>query len=46
MDVILRRMMAVQCRTLNLNQEGEAHFEILVRKWSPGPVLVNQTRLR
>jgi Tfp pilus assembly protein PilF len=42
-DPILRWMIAVECRHLNRNEEGVKHYEELLKKWSPGPVLVHQT---
>jgi tetratricopeptide (TPR) repeat protein len=42
-DVMLRWMMAVQCRTYDKNEEGCKHYAKLLEKWNPGPVLVHQT---
>ena len=42
-DLMLRWMVAVQCRTLNKNEEGVKHYKKLLEKWNPGPVLVHQT---
>lgn len=42
-DLMLRWMMAVQCRTYDKNEEGCKHYAYLLKKWSPGPVLVHQT---
>ena len=42
-DVLLRWMIAVQCRALDRNEEGVAHYRRLLRTWQPGPSLVHQT---
>lgn len=42
-DVALRWMLAVECRTYNRNATGAAHYQKIVAKWNPGPVLVHQT---
>ena len=42
-DLMLRWMMAVQCRTYDKNEEGCKHYAKLLEKWNPGPVLVHQT---
>ena len=42
-DLMVRWMLAVQCRAYNRNEEGVGHYKIILKKWSPGPVLVHQT---
>lgn len=42
-DMMLRWMVAVQCRALDKNEEGVRQYKILLEKWNPGPVLVHQT---
>jgi TPR repeat protein len=42
-DMMLRWMLAVQCRTYNKNEEGVKHYAKLLENWNPGPVLVHQT---
>src|ERR1039457_1321085 len=42
-DMMLRWMIAVQCRAYDKNEEGMKHFQKLLEKWNPGPVLVHQT---
>jgi tetratricopeptide (TPR) repeat protein len=42
-DPVLRWMVCVQCRALNKNVEGVTQYGKLLKKWSPGPVLVHQT---
>ena len=42
-DMMLRWMIAVQCRSFDKNEEGVKHYRRLLERWSPGPVLVHQT---
>jgi len=42
-DVIIRWMLAVQCRTWDRNAEGVVQYKKILEKWNPGPVLVHQT---
>lgn len=42
-DIILRWMLAVQCRSLDKNEIGAEQFGKILQKWSPGPVLVHQS---
>jgi ankyrin repeat protein/thioredoxin-like negative regulator of GroEL len=42
-DLVLRWMLAVQCRARNSNHEGVLHYGRLAQVWRPGPVLMNQT---
>lgn len=42
-DIILQWMMAVQCRSYDLNDEGVKIYEKMLEKWSVGPSLVHQT---
>jgi tetratricopeptide (TPR) repeat protein len=42
-DMILRWMIAVQCRAYGKNEEGVKHYLKLLEKWNPGPSLVHQT---
>lgn len=42
-DVMLRWMIAVECRSFNQNEEGVKHYQKLLEQWNPGPVLVHQT---
>jgi tetratricopeptide (TPR) repeat protein len=42
-DVMLRWMVAVQCRALHKNEEGVKQYKKILEKWKPGPVLVHQS---
>lgn len=42
-DPMLRWMIAVQCRSLRRNEEGEKHYRELAKIWKPGPSLMHQT---
>jgi tetratricopeptide (TPR) repeat protein len=42
-DIMVRWMLAVQCRSLGLNEEGIVHYKKILETWNPGPVLVHQT---
>lgn len=42
-DIVIRWMLAVQCRTYDRNEEGVEHYKKILEKWKPGPVLVHQT---
>jgi tetratricopeptide (TPR) repeat protein len=42
-DVMVRWMLAVQCRTWNRNEEGARQYKKMLDRWNPGPVLVHQT---
>ncbi len=42
-DIMLRWMLAVQCRSYNKNHEGIKHYKIILQNWNPGPSLVQQT---
>lgn len=41
-DTMIRWMAAVACRTYDRNEEGIKHYEKIVTKWNPGPVLLHQ----
>ena len=42
-DMFIRWMLAIQCRTHNLDEQGAHAYEIILNAWNPGPVLVSQT---
>jgi tetratricopeptide (TPR) repeat protein len=42
-DIVIRWMAAVQCRSYDRNEEGIEHYQMIVPKWNPGPVLLHQT---
>jgi|GEM_PF-3572865 len=42
-DVVMRWMLAVQCRNWNKNELGAKQFAKILEKWKPGPVLVHQS---
>lgn len=42
-DLMLRWMIAVECRSFKQNEEGARHYKTLLEHWNPGPVLVHQT---
>lgn len=42
-DVMIRWMLAVQCRTWNQNPEGAEQYRQILERWNPGPALVHQT---
>jgi tetratricopeptide (TPR) repeat protein len=42
-DLILRWMLAVECREWRRNEQGVAQYKKILEKWKPGPVLVHQT---
>jgi tetratricopeptide (TPR) repeat protein len=42
-DIILRWMLAVECRSFNRYEQGITHYKKILEKWNPGPVLVHQT---
>ena len=42
-EIVLRWMLAVECRTYNRNEQGVLHYQKILEKWNPGPVLVHQT---
>jgi tetratricopeptide (TPR) repeat protein len=42
-DTVIRWMVAVQCRNWNRNKEGIQHYQKILQKWDPGPILVHQT---
>ena len=41
--IIVRWMLAVQCRSHNRNQEGVRQYKKILQTWDPGPALVHQT---
>ena len=42
-DVVIRWMLAVQCRSWARNKDGVVQYKKILEKWNPGPVLVHQT---
>jgi tetratricopeptide (TPR) repeat protein len=42
-NIIIRWMLAVQCRNFNYNEKGDTQYQIILQNWNPGPVLVHQT---
>jgi tetratricopeptide (TPR) repeat protein len=42
-EIVLRWMLAVECRSYNRNEQGVVHYKKILEKWKPGPVLVHQT---
>jgi tetratricopeptide (TPR) repeat protein len=42
-NVPIRWMMAVQCRTWDIAEEGVRIYKKVLEKWNPGPVLVHQS---
>ncbi len=42
-DVMVRWMLAVQCRSWERNEEGAEAYKQVLEKWNPGPALVHQT---
>ncbi len=42
-DVVIRWMLAVECRTWKQNAVGVENFKRILESWQPGPVLVHQT---
>ncbi|HVU90069.1 MAG TPA: tetratricopeptide repeat protein [Pirellulales bacterium] len=42
-DVIVRWMLAVQCRTWDRNELGVIAFKKILERWHPGPAIVHQT---
>lgn len=42
-DVMVRWMAAVQCRSMNRNQDGYVQYNKLLEKWKVAPVLVHHT---
>jgi tetratricopeptide (TPR) repeat protein len=42
-DIMIRWMLAVECRTWNLNAEGAQQYQKILESWDPGPALVHQT---
>jgi len=42
-EIVLRWMLAVECRSCNRNALGVIHYKKILEKWNPGPVLVHQT---
>ena len=42
-DLMIRWMLAVECRTWDRNEEGVAAYKIILDHWKPGPALVHQT---
>ena len=42
-DIMIRWMLAVQCRNWNRNAEGAELYRQILDRWNPGPVLVHQT---
>lgn len=42
-DIMIRWMLAVQCRAYDKDNEGVKHYRKILEKWNPGPVLVHQT---
>jgi tetratricopeptide (TPR) repeat protein len=42
-DLIIRWMLAVECRTWDKNELGAKQYQKILETWKPGPVLVHQT---
>lgn len=42
-EIILRWMLAVECRSYHRNEQGVRHYQSILKQWRPGPVLVHQT---
>lgn len=42
-DIIVRWMLAVQCRAFDRNEKGVHHYQRILEVWDPGPSLVHQT---
>lgn len=42
-DIMIRWMLAVQCRSWHRAAEGAKLYEQILEKWDPGPALVHQT---
>ena len=42
-DVVLRWMLAVQCRNYHRSAQGAVHCKQILDVWAPGPALVHQT---
>jgi len=42
-DLMLRWMLAVECRHWDRDAEGAEVYELILSRWSPGPALVHQT---
>ena len=42
-DVMIRWMLAVQCRSWERNEEGVEAYKQILEQWHPGPALVHQT---
>ena len=42
-EIVVRWMIAVECRSFNRNEQGVGHYKKIIEKWKPGPVLVHQT---
>ncbi len=42
-EIAVRWMLAVECRSYNRNEQGVVHYQKILEKWNPGPVLVHQT---
>ena len=42
-DIMIRWMLAVQCRNWDRNAEGAELYRQILERWNPGPVLVHQT---
>lgn len=42
-EVVLRWMLAVECRSFNRNEQGVRHYKKILERWEPGPVMAHQT---
>ncbi|HEY4308921.1 MAG TPA: tetratricopeptide repeat protein [Pirellulales bacterium] len=42
-DLMIRWMLAVQCRNWQRNEEGVAAYKLILQHWQPGPAYVHQT---
>jgi tetratricopeptide (TPR) repeat protein len=42
-DIMLKWMLAVECRTWSRNAEGAELYKQILEEWDPGPALVHQT---
>jgi tetratricopeptide (TPR) repeat protein len=42
-EIMLRWMLAVECRNLGYDEKGAQQYAIILKNWNPGPVLLHQT---
>ncbi|MEX2115077.1 MAG: tetratricopeptide repeat protein [Pirellulales bacterium] len=42
-NLMIRWMLAVQCRNWNRDEEGAEAYKLVLARWQPGPALVHQT---